>query len=636
MTTLPLAPEAPSAPCAPGTADELTRLLFGDDRDQVHTPWRKLTATAPFRRREGLSRAERLARSYERLRLIHEAVGSAEELASDPYRLTSLHEWTGPIDAGLATVAGIHYNLFLGSLLDHDPQRLRAVDEFTELRRTGTFLCTELEHGNDAAALQTTATYRPDRRTFLLHTPTAGAQKFMPNTSAAGGPKSAVVAARLLVDGTDHGVFLFLTPLTDDAGALPGIRVRPLPDRIGAPVDHCLTSFDNVVLPFDALLSADHGRLTEDGTFSSTLGSRRKRFLRAIGRVTLGKLCMSASTLGATRTALTIAVRYGHHRRIGGARALERVPVFAHRSHYAPLTGALATTYAMTLWHRTLVRDWAEHVASRGGLTAGQEGQAGQRQERLERLIAVAKGWSTWESRGIIIECRERCGAQGLLPVNGITELAADAEGAITAEGDNLVIWAKAGGEMLFGHELTALTPLPPTGRDLADPAFLRDLLAATEHLWHTRARAQLRGGPAGNPLARWNTAASPALQLVAAHAQRQAAAALATAAEDAASPDARALLLDLYRLFALQRIARQSGDLLAEGFLTADQVRELPVATDRLTARLADHALDLVAALDVPEELLADIPIANAHYTAAFDDPDGPWHRTAPVPAPR
>jgi acyl-CoA oxidase len=74
----------------------------------------------------------------------------------------------------------------------------------------------------------------------VLHTPHEGAQKYMPNTSAAGGPKSAVVAARLLVEDTDHGVFLFLVPLIDHHGTLPGITVTVLPERVGSPVDHCV------------------------------------------------------------------------------------------------------------------------------------------------------------------------------------------------------------------------------------------------------------------------------------------------------------------------------------------------------------------------------------------------------------
>jgi acyl-CoA oxidase len=102
------------------------------------------------------------------------------------------------VDGATSTVAGIHYNLFLGSLLDDRLSPPRDVSDFVGLARTGTFLCTERAHGNDAAALETVARYDRERDAFVLHTPHEGAQKYMPNTSAAGGPKTAVVAARLL------------------------------------------------------------------------------------------------------------------------------------------------------------------------------------------------------------------------------------------------------------------------------------------------------------------------------------------------------------------------------------------------------------------------------------------------------
>ncbi|MFJ9381796.1 hypothetical protein [Streptomyces sp. NPDC101455] len=95
--------------------------------------------------------------------------------------------------------------------------------------------------------------------------------------------------ARLLVGDRDEGVFLFLVPLSNPRGTLPGVTVTVLPDRIGSPVDHCVTSFEHVRLPRTALLQGEHGRLTEEGTFTSAVGSPRKRFLHAIRRVTAGQ-----------------------------------------------------------------------------------------------------------------------------------------------------------------------------------------------------------------------------------------------------------------------------------------------------------------------------------------------------------
>ncbi|MFF0065477.1 acyl-CoA dehydrogenase [Streptomyces sp. NPDC005279] len=588
----------------PVTTGELTDLLFDrDDRARVHETWRKLISTEEFSYRPGLLPAERTSLSYDRLRLLNGVVDCAEELACDPRRLASLHEWTGVVDGALGTLAGIHYNLFIGSLVDHNSGKRRDLSDFTSLRRTGTFLCTELGHGNDAAALQTTAELDSRTGEFVLHTPNPEAQKFMPNTSVIGGPKSAVVAARLLIGGEDRGVFLFLTPLSDQNGYLPGIRIRTLPERTGSPVDHCLTSFDHVRLPREALLEDEHGRLDADGEFSSSVGNPRKRFLHSIGRVTSGKLCMSAAGIGVTRAALSIAVRYAHHRHISGPRTGERVLLTDHRSHHGRLLHSLSTGYAMTFLHRAVVDRWTGHTP---------EDQA-----EAERLVAIAKGWITWEARSITIECRERCGAQGLFHANGIAEFPLNLEGAITAEGDNLAVWVKAAAEMVFGHRTDRRSSfdVPLDERSLTDLPFLRSLLADIEGIWQTRARAALRVGPVGDPLGRWNAASAAALEMVSAHARLQAADAFIDAADRAQDPAARSLLENLCRLFLLRQLTEHTGDLLAEDHLAVHHIRGLHETTDAIIAELAPHMMTLVEAFDLPAEFLTGIPIANGAY---------------------
>ncbi|WP_327358758.1 acyl-CoA dehydrogenase family protein [Streptomyces sp. NBC_01304] len=606
LSFLPIPPTDPSR--------ELAHLLFDrENRRRLHGMWRRLISTEEFRHRSGLSPAERIALSYDRLRILNETVGSPEALANDPSTLASLHEWTGVVDGSLGTLAGIHYNLFLGSLLDQGDRDgtgdRRDLSDFTSLRRTGTFLCTELDHGNDAAALQTTAELNRETGEFILHTPHPGARKFMPNTSLIGGPKSALVAARLVIDGEDHGVFLFLTPLSDASGHLPGVRVQALPSRSASPVDHCLTTFDQVRLPREALLEAEHGRLNDDGTLTSNLGNRRKRFLRSIDRITTGKLCMSAAGIGVTRAALAIAVRYAHDRHISGPRAGERVPLTAHRSHHSRLLRSVTTAYAMTFLHRSVVSRYVRH-------TAADRAQA-------ERLVAIAKGWITWQARTITTECRERCGAQGLFSANGLADFPLNLEGAITAEGDNLVIWVKAAAEMIFGHqtERRDRPELPVENRSLTDLHFLRGLLAEVEALWQARARTALRSGPARDPLARWNDASAPALQMVSAHAQLQAADAFIEAAAQAVDPATRLLIEDLCRLFLLQQVSEYTGDLLAEGHLCVSHVRELPGAVDATISFLAPHLMTLVDAFDLPAGYLAGIPIASGSHIGQHVD---------------
>ncbi|MFD9007321.1 acyl-CoA dehydrogenase [Streptomyces sp. NPDC059582] len=646
---------------------ELSRLLFDQhERERIHTPWRTLIAGPDFQARAGLSPAERTALSYQRLHHVNDHLDSAEALAADPRRLAALTEWTAVVDSGLGTLSAIHYNLFLGSLLDHDSHH-RDLSAFSALQYTGTFLCTELDHGNDAAALETTATHNPATGGFILNTPTPGARKFMPNTSPAGGPKTALVAARLLIDGNDEGVFLFLTPLSDHHGTLPGIHVQPLPERGGAPVDHCLTTFDHVPLPRTALLEADHGRLGTDATLHSTVTNRRRRFLSSIHRVTTGKLCMSGAAIGVSRTALTIAVRYAHTRHIAGPKTGQRIPLTAHRSHTGRLLTALATTYAMTFLHRHTLNQWTQHTqpertaeacsrptgqteaghanqaegteraeetcTERTGTERVEAGQADtERGEgadigrpgraEVERLVALTKGWTTWQARDIVTECRERCGARGLFTANRLTEIMTDLEGTITAEGDNLVIWLKAASEMIFQYEAgLPRTPTPPPAeRHLTDCYFLRDLLAHTEAIWQTRARTALRNGPTKDPIGRWNATSAPALNMVSAHATLQAADAFLTAMEQTADPAARDLLELLCRLFLLNQLTPHTGDLLAHQHLTPHHIHTLHTLTDTTLHQLTPHLTTLTDAFDLPEQVLATIPLLH-------DTPDTPTH---------
>ncbi|WP_459801624.1 acyl-CoA dehydrogenase family protein [Herbidospora sp. RD11066] len=540
-------------------SEALSEALFGFRYADEHAPWRELFARFDPAEFAGLGYEDRIAATYDRLRVVDRHVQDVEKLVCDPAALAALHEWAAPIDGGLATVAGIHYNLFLGSLLDHDR-------EVGHLGRVGTFLCTEIGHGNNAARMGTTATR--DGAGFTLHTPDVAAAKYMPNTSAIGGQKTAVVAARLIDGATDQGVFLFVVPL--DA---PGVRTELLQPKLGPAVDHCLTTFDQVKLGMDALLQGPHGEIGADGVFTSPMGNRRRRMLHSIGRVTIGKLCMSACAVGALRHVLALAVRYAHVRQVAALTGGASVPVWAYRSHHAPLLDGLATAYAATLLHRATVAAPAD-----------------------ETRVALTKAWVTWQGRQAVIEARERCGAHGLFDANGIAPIQTAFEGLITAEGDNLAIMVKAAGALLLNGE--------DPGPD-ADP--LQNLLVRAEGIWRDRARAALRAKGRRGPLDRWNHTSTAALRYADAMAGRTAAGELLAAARTTGSD----LLYALHRLLALRLLAPVTGDLLAAGHLTAARVEALPTLRDDTYEELAPHALTLVDAFMIHEDVLARYPIA-------------------------
>ena len=89
----------------------------------------------------------------------------------------------------------------------------------------GAYAQTELGHGSNVNGLETTATLDKSTDEIVIHTPSTSAYKFWPGELGVFATH-AVVMARLIVDGTDHGVQAFFAPIRDkDHKPFPGIDV---------------------------------------------------------------------------------------------------------------------------------------------------------------------------------------------------------------------------------------------------------------------------------------------------------------------------------------------------------------------------------------------------------------------------
>ena len=135
----------------------------------------------------------------------------------------------------LATKCGVNFGLFGLTVLNLGTKQ--HVDEYHQkiykLEVTGGFGLTELGHGSNARAIETTAVYDHKTKEFVLNTPNEGAQKFWIGNFACHG-NHAVVFAQLHVDGVHHGVHAFVFRIRDEKGApLPGVRIGDCGVKIG-------------------------------------------------------------------------------------------------------------------------------------------------------------------------------------------------------------------------------------------------------------------------------------------------------------------------------------------------------------------------------------------------------------------
>ena len=267
----------------------------------------------------------------------------------DMGRYAAVFEMLGYHDLSLAIKFGVQFGLFGGSIqwLGTPQHHQQYLEKVGTLELPGCFAMTETGHGSNVRGLETTATYDPKKDVFIVHTPNREAGKEYIGNALHG--RMATVFAQLLVNGENHGVHALLVPLRDeDHQLLPGIEVEDCGYKMGLNgVDNGRIWFSNVVVPRENLLNR-FGNVDETGAYSSPIENPSRRFFTMLGTLVGGRVCVPRAGLSATKSALTIAIRYALKRRQFGPSVREpETLLLDYPSHQRRLIPALANAYAL-------------------------------------------------------------------------------------------------------------------------------------------------------------------------------------------------------------------------------------------------------------------------------------------------
>ena len=402
--------------------------------------------------------------ALERLnRIANKNLISVFDFKDNPKRIFSVHEIVGQMDGSTATKMTVQFNLFGGTLLNLGNNKLHSkyLEEIDSLQSIGCFGLTELGYGNNAAEMQTTATYNHETNEFIINTPNTLARKYW-ITNGALHAHFCIVFARLLINNNDEGIHAFLVSIRDKSlNIKEGVTIWDMGHKIGINgIDNASIGFNNVKISKDCLLG-DTSNIDSNGIFKSKINKKRDRFLHVADRLLSGRLCIASMMMGASKYTLDLAINYASKRLAVGSNGKSNNPIFNFQFYKRSMMPLLAKTvcYNLSLNH---IKDVFEGILP---------------STKVDKVILCCsvKASLAWHNEKVASISRERCGGQGYLSANRMGEAILGSHSGITAEGDNAVLMQKVSKELLgIERKNTSKILLCYLGKKL--PSFLKQL----------------------------------------------------------------------------------------------------------------------------------------------------------------
>ncbi|HNP17227.1 MAG TPA: acyl-CoA dehydrogenase [Fulvivirga sp.] len=524
-------------------------------------------------------------------------------------------------DLSLVIKFGVQFGLFGMSIyfLGTEKHHKKYLKDIGTLELPGCFAMTETGHGSNVKGLRTTSTYSHTDKTFIIHTPDEDAQKEYIGNAALHG-QMATVFAKLIIDGIDYGVNAFLVPLRDKKGkSLKGVNIKDCGRKMGLNgVDNGIINFDQVVIPYENMLD-QYASIDNKGKFNSPIASDNRRFFTMLGTLVGGRIGIPRSGNSATKSGLTIAIKYADKRKQFGPEHAPEVPILNYRTHQRRLMPLLANTYALHFSLQYLTDRFLNRSESD--------------MQEIEALAAGLKSFTTWNTTATLQECREACGGKGYMSENRIDALKNDTDVFTTFEGDNTVLMQLVAKSRLtefkqefsnmdfFGivnyvgsqaktslMELNPITVRKTDESHLLDPEFQlsafeyreRDILTSAAR----RIKKHLDNGM--DSFDAFNQTQYHLVNVGHAFVERVVLEQFIIQIEKTEDKACKTVLKKLCDLFALSQIEKNKGWYLEHDYMAGSKTKAIRKLINKLCWEIRQEAVPLVEAFKIPDSCLA------------------------------
>ncbi|MCJ1308408.1 fatty-acyl coenzyme A oxidase [Agyrium rufum] len=570
------------------------------------------------RLKTSLARAKRLRQLYVKHKWTQEEYQMANELISEP------------------TPYGLHASMFLITLRDQGtPEQhelfLKKAENYEII---GCYAQTELGHGSNVRGLEMTATWNPEDKTFIIHSPHLTASKWWIG-SMGRTANYAVVMAQLIIAGKPYGPHPFVVQIRDlkTHQPLENIHVGDIGPKFGYnTMDNGFLLLNNVKVPHINMLAK----------FSGVDPKTNKYVRPASASLVYGTLTWVRSTIvlqsgGVLARGVTIATRYCAVRRQFQDRdAAEwetgENQVLNYTMVQIRLLPLLAATFALHFTGRTMMALYQENqkkMSGDVGKKSSTNRSAGPEElhpgtDLLADLHATSCGLkalaSTTAAEGLEV-CRRACGGHGYSSFSGIGSWYADYLPTTTWEGDNYMLTQQVARYLLKTARSVLKGNAAQNDTTAIFQNFLRrqdmgaafDVLTSDDDIvaafaWRTAFLTFEALKHRDEDKNSWNSLLVDFWRLSTAHSQYLMVKSFYTSLRSESmakelDQETIALLYRLFRLHALHTLEREASEFYASSAVTVRQIQLARTkAVMKLMEEIRPHAIRLVDAWNFPD----------------------------------